>query len=385
MLSMEAQKLGFRVVILDPSASCPASSVCHHQILGQLSDYDCLVKLNKMCDILTFEIEHIDCQVLTKLQQNTGAIIYPSTQTLDLIKDKLTQKQFLKDNNLPVGRFVAINNLQDVLEVATIFGYPFVLKTRFGGYDGKGNFVIKSEADCQIGFESLGKNNLYAEEFVPFILELSVIVAKGTTKNQSDKNNKTELRADIKTYPVVETHQTNSICSTTFTPADIPSDLQEKARQIAYQTLSKLDTIGVFAVEMFLQADGQILINEIAPRVHNSGHWTMEGCVSSQFANHIRAITGLPLGSVTMTTPAVGMLNILGDNYEIIDTNLAQTLKIDDDNTNIYVHNYQKLEARLGRKMGHINILGQNRQELEYVIEKIQNPHPTYPKGEEIK
>ena len=372
MLSMEAQKLGFRVVILDPSASCPASSVCHHQILGQLSDYDCLVKLNKMCDILTFEIEHIDCQVLTKLQQNTGAIIYPSTQTLDLIKDKLTQKQFLKDNNLPVGRFVAINNLQDVLEVATIFGYPFVLKTRFGGYDGKGNFVIKSEADCQIGFETLGKNSLYAEEFVPFILELSVIVVKGTTINQSDKNNNAELRTDIKTYPVVETHQTNSVCSLTFAPANISSDLQEKAKQIAYQTLSKLDATGVFAVEMFLQTDDQILINEIAPRVHNSGHWTMEGCITSQFANHIRAITSLPLGSVTMIVPTVGMLNILGDNYDIIDTNLAQTLEIDSANTSIYVHNYQKLEARLGRKMGHINILGQNKQELEYAIKRIQ-------------
>jgi 5-(carboxyamino)imidazole ribonucleotide synthase len=355
MLSVEAQKMGFRVIILDPSATCPASSVCHDQIVGGLSDLNSLLKLADLVDVITFEIEHIDCDSLLQLQQQTGKTIYPNPNTLSLIKDKFSQKTFLKQHNLPTGDFREIKNKEDLKTAIEDFGLPLMVKARFGGYDGKGNFVINQTNDIDQAFEELDSENLYAEKWIPFQKELSVIVVKSQD-------------GDIKTYPVVDTYQQNSICSTTVAPAQISLELQDKARKIAFDVLDKIEAVGVFAIEMFLTKDNQILINEIAPRVHNSGHWTMEGCVTSQFNNHIRAVTGLPLGSTQMLVPVVGMVNILGANYNFLSDDLPKVLAME----KVFVHNYGKIEARPNRKMGHINILANSYSELDQKIQDLK-------------
>jgi phosphoribosylaminoimidazole carboxylase PurK protein len=354
MLTQAAHKLGFGVAILEKSTDCPAYSVLDFQqdkfIASELSDYDKLLELASYSNFLTFEIEHIDTQNLIKLQNETGKTIYPSPKALEVINDKFTQKYFLKKAGLPVGKFEPIRSIKNFDKLARQLGFPLVIKSRKGGYDGGGNFVVNSKNDLEpLIFKldlTVTHEQYFVEKFVPFEREISVLLAR-------------RVNGEVAVYPVIETFQESNVCSKTIVPSTLGLEIQEKAKQIAIEITQKFGYVGVIAVEMFVLESGKVLINEIAPRVHNSGHWTMDGSETGQFEQHIRCITGMELGSVENKAPATAMYNIFGSNNEVLK-NLKANPK-----TNISTYDYNKKEVRPNRKMGHVNIVGQNRQEVD--------------------
>jgi 5-(carboxyamino)imidazole ribonucleotide synthase len=352
MLTFEAKKLGFHVTILDPTPKSPAGQVADEQIIASFKDEKAIKELAKKSDYLTFEFELADAGILEDLSKEV--LINPSPKTLNLIKDKLNQKKFLKRFIIPTADFIELKKNEDIARAVKRFGYPMMLKTRLDGYDGKGNFLIKNELDINKGIDKLkmgGRYNFYPEgrkidsfyieKLVPFKKELAVIVARS-------------IKGEIVSYPVVETVHKNNICHLVYAPAPIDKKTSERARRLAEKVMRKLKGAGVFGIEMFLTKKGEVLINEIAPRVHNSGHFTIEGCVTSQFEQHIRAISGLPLGSTEMVSNAAVMINILGEREgesEVKGMHRALTLP------NVSVHIYGKAETKKERKMGHITAI----------------------------
>jgi phosphoribosylaminoimidazole carboxylase PurK protein len=360
MLTQAAHKLGFDVAILEKNIECPAYSILDLEqdkfITGQLSDYNKLLELVNCSDVLTFEIEHIDTDALQKLEIETSKAIYPSPKTLEIINDKFRQKTFLKKVGLPLGKFESIRSVKNFDKLIRQFGLPFLIKSRKGGYDGGGNFVVKSKSDLDLLSLKLDLNKThekyFVEKFVPFEREISVLLAR-------------DLHGNIATYPVIDTFQENNVCTKTIVPSTLSLEIQEKTKAIGVQIAQKFDYVGVMAIEMFVLDSGEILINEIAPRVHNSGHWTMDGSVTSQFEQHLRCITGRGLGTVESKSPVTLMYNIFGRNYEVLKNLEANS------QSNISTYDYNKKEVRANRKMGHINIIGQNAQEIEELCKKV--------------
>lgn len=342
MLTEAAALLDFEITIVD-KADCSASFVGAKVLVGAITDPEKIKELAKDADFLTFEIEHINTDALEELE-NESVTIHPSPHTLKTIKDKFAQKEFLRKNNLPTASFVAIEKDTDITKAGHRFGYPFLLKTRSGGYDGRGNAVVKNEEDIKQAVKKLGDNALYAEKFVPFTKELAVMVARSTN-------------GDIKTYPVVETIHEENILRFTLAPAKIDKKIYQKAENLAKAVMEHLHGAGVFGIEMFLTKNGKVVINEIAPRVHNSGHYTIEACETSQFTQHLLAITGQPLRKTDMIVPAAVMINILGSRIgkaNLQGTESAETLG------KTYVHWYHKQDVKPLRKMGHITVVGDN-------------------------
>ncbi len=341
MLAFEAKKMGMYVAIVDPTPQSPAGQVSDFQILGDYKDTSATKKLAKISDVVTIDAEFVNDEILQKLEDQ-GKSIHPSSQTIKIIKDKFSQKKFLKTCKIPTAEFIEIENEKDILKAGEKFGYPFLLKARTDAYDGKGNFVVSSKNKIQKGQEVLLGRPLYAEKYVPFIKELSVVVARST-------------KGELKNFPVVETIHKNNICDIVIVPAQISAKAKRNAEKLALQVMKKMKGAGVFAIEMFLKKDGAVLVNEIAPRVHNSGHFSIEACFTSQFEQHIRAITGLPLGDTSLKVKYAVMKNILGTkNGQIDDSGLKKALKF----PGVSVHLYGKKENRIGRKMGHITAVG---------------------------
>lgn len=341
MLGFAAKQLGFSVTVIDPTPGSPAGQVVDSQIVAGVTDEKVIAKLAANVDFLTFEIELASATVLQKLAKK-GAIVNPSPKTLMVIKDKLAQKQMLTRAKLPVAPFMAVTSRQDIQKAGIVFGYPLMLKARSDGYDGRGNALIKTEAEIDRAMQKLAGRAVYIEAYVRFVKELAINVVRSTT-------------GDMQTYPVVETIHKNNICHVVKAPAEIAPRARKRANMIAKKVVSGLSGAGVFGIEMFLTKQGNVLVNEIAPRVHNSGHYTMEACVTSQFEQHIRAITGLPLGKTDMVTPAAVMVNILGERMgDGIPRGLAKALAI----PHVFVHMYGKKESRPERKMGHITATG---------------------------
>ncbi|HEX2909678.1 MAG TPA: 5-(carboxyamino)imidazole ribonucleotide synthase [Chloroflexia bacterium] len=335
-----ANRLGFQVAILENSEDSPAGKIATFEIVGPWSDTNLLDTLAQTCDVVTLENEFVDCDVLQYLEAK-GVPVYPSALTLRLIQDKARQKQVLRSNSIPVPAFATVENEDDVLAFAREYGWPLILKARRNGYDGKGNWKLDSTADIQEGFENLtrGGSALMVEAFVPFERELAVMVVRRSN-------------GEIITYPVVETIQKDHICHTVTAPAAVSAEVTRRAEQIARGAIEAIQGVGVFGVEMF-QAGGEVLINELAPRPHNSGHYTIEACPSSQFDNLLRAILDLPLGSTELIAPAA-MVNLLGQNKRTDGPDgLEQALAVPGAN----VHLYGKAESRPGRKMGHVTAL----------------------------
>jgi phosphoribosylaminoimidazole carboxylase PurK protein len=257
----------------------------------------------------------------------------------------------LKKNKIPVAQFLKVSDKTNIEHAAKKFGYPLLLKARFDAYDGKGNFIIKNKNKIDEGLKKLQERKLYVEQFVPFVKEIAVMVARSTKR-------------DIKVYPVVETIHKNNICDIVMAPAKISEIAKQNAQKIAKKVMEAFAGAGVFGIEMFLLKNDSVLINETAPRVHNSGHYTIEGCVTSQFEQHIRAITGLPLGSTDLIVPSVVMKNILGEKEgNGFPKGIENALKI----PGISIHIYGKKESRIGRKMGHITVVGDT---LEQCLKK---------------
>lgn len=346
MLVLAAKKLGFFVAVIDPTPNSPAGQVADKQIVADYKNERAIRSLAKITDIITFEIELANAELLSDLTKK-GKIVNPSPQTLTVISDKLIQKRFLKSHKLPVAPFLEIKNVSDLNTVIKTWGYPFLIKAKKDAFDGRGNALISSKMDLTHALEKFKNRPVYVEKFVPFIKELAIMAARNT-------------QAEIALYPVVETIHKNNICDTVLVPARISPQAEKKAKNIAKAALELLKGAGVFAIEMFLTKEDDIMINEIAPRVHNSGHYSIEATITSQFEQHIRAIAGLPLGSTEMIIKNAVMKNILGTkDGPGIPKGIAKVLKI----PGISLHIYGKHQSRPQRKMGHITVVG-NFQEI---------------------
>ncbi len=331
----------------------PAKQVGAEQIVAELHDKAALQALAEKADVITIEIEHVDSDLLEEITR-LGMLVEPAPATIKMIQDKLAQKQFLHQAGLPVADFVEISDVSSAEKALKDFGGKMLIKTRHGAYDGRGNMVIHDPANIAKAFALFGGKKLYAEKFVPFQKELAVMVARST-------------RGETAIYPVVETIQERNICIEVLAPAAIAAPQAEAAAQVALAVADHLEGAGVFGIELFLTNDGQILINEIAPRVHNSGHYTIEACVTSQFTQHIRAITGLPLGSTELIVPAAAMVNILGERNGVTTiTGLEEMHAIPD----TAIHLYGKSPTKIDRKMGHITASGTTLQEARERAER---------------
>ncbi|NWK06201.1 5-(carboxyamino)imidazole ribonucleotide synthase [Marine Group I thaumarchaeote] len=325
------------IIVLDPTENCPASQAGAKQIIGDFKDEIAILKLAEQSDIITYEIESGNTNVLSKLK----AEIEPSPSTLGIIQDKFLQKTFLSENVLPVSQFYEITSLDDLREKIKDLGLPVLLKSRRDAYDGRGNFKITSSNEIEKAYQHFDGKSLMVEKFVNFKMEVSVIAARNT-------------KGDIITYPLVENIHENNILKTTIAPARVSDDVISNAGEIAKKTMEVLNGAGVFGIEMFIDQDNKILINEIAPRVHNSGHHTLQSCKTSQFEQHLRAILGLELGSTDLVHKTV-MCNILGpDGFE----GKYKPVQLEKDGT--YLKMYGKDISKPQRKLGHFNVVDLN-------------------------
>ena len=341
MMILEAKKMGFYVSILDPTKKCPAHSIADQHLVADFDDKNAIKKLAQKSDLITYEFEHIDVEVLKELEAEDYKI-YPTGRSLEIIQNKYHQKNVLKQDQIAIPDFKKVSNPNDIKEAADDFGYPLMLKSCTGGYDGKGNALIDNKSEVESAFQELGsgKTPLMVERYIPFKKEISIIAARG-------------LNGKMKVYPVGENEHQNNILYETKVPAEISEELKKEAEELAREVLKVFEGIGIFCVEMFVTEEDELLVNEIAPRPHNSGHYTIEGCVTSQYEQHVRAITGLPLGDSSLVRPSV-MRNILGSGKEgkaqIIGLEPALAIE------GVKVHIYQKTIARPGRKMGHLTV-----------------------------
>ncbi|ESK95173.1 phosphoribosylaminoimidazole carboxylase [Moniliophthora roreri MCA 2997] len=358
MLAASASLLNIKIAVLDVGESAPAkqvvalpsdSQVAH--IDGSFKDPAKIKELAAFSDVLTVEIEHVDVDALEEVQQSTQVKIHPSPTTIRLIQDKYLQKEHLKAKQCPVSEFVRVENtVESIEEAASKLGLPLMLKSRTLAYDGRGNYALKDIGRAKEAIEVLGNRGLYAEKWVSFSKEIAVMVVRSTN-------------GTVVSYPTVETVHKDNICHLVFAPLRSRNPtLSTRAQAIAERAIATLDGAGVFGVEMFLMEDGEIYINEIAPRPHNSGHYTIEACETSQYENHLRAILSLPLGSTALKVPSTVMLNLIGFSSSIpeIKSVIDVALTVPGAST----HLYGKSECRKGRKMGHITIVAPSDAEL---------------------
>jgi len=342
------------ITVLDPTENCPAAQAGAKQIVGDFKDELAILKLAEQSDIITYEIESGNTDVLSKLK----AKIEPSPSTLGIIQDKFLQKTFLSENELPVSQFYEITSLNDLREKIKELGLPVLLKSRRDAYDGRGNFKITSSDEIEKAYQHFNGKSLMVEKFVNFKMEVSVIAARNT-------------KGDIVTYPLVENIHENNILKMTIAPARVSDDVIKDAGEIARKTMEVLKGAGVFGIEMFIDQDDKILINEIAPRVHNSGHHTLQSCKTSQFEQHIRAILGLELGSIDLIHKTV-MCNILGpDGFE------GKYKPVELEKDGVYLKMYGKDISKPQRKIGHFNVVdlsdSKDASELLKMADEIKN------------
>jgi len=344
-----------KIIVVDPTENCPAAQVGAEQIVADFKDKDAIVDLANKSDIITYEIESGDSNVLKSVEKY--AEINPSPETLRIIQDKFLQKSFLQENNIPVPEFIEINEIDEVRKGLEKFGYPALLKARRDAYDGRGNYKIDSEDQIQKAFDYFKGQKLMLEKFVPFKMEVSVIAARNT-------------KGQIKTFPLVENIHEENILRETIAPARVSSQVTEKAEKIASQTMDVLKGAGVFGIEMFVTQDDQIVINEIAPRVHNSGHHTLQSSETSQFEQHLRAILGLELGSTKLLHHTI-MYNILGTKtFE----GEYKPLVIPDEN--LFLKMYGKKISKPMRKLGHFNLISTNDESIDVLLNKVESIKP---------
>jgi 5-(carboxyamino)imidazole ribonucleotide synthase len=340
MIAFEAKRMGYRVIVLDPKLDAPAGQVVDEQILADYGDLDALRDLASRCDVLTYEFEHIDAEAL-RILENEGARIYPQTKTLKRIKNKFVQKSILKANGIPVPDFMCISDMDDMLAAFSTFGGKLFLKSCQDGYDGKGNRCVTDERDIIDAYKAFEGQDMMAEAFVAFEREVSIIVAKNASSEVY--------------YPISDNIHSSSILISSVVPASVSEQTHAKVVAIAGEILKLLDDYGVFCIEFFIGQGGEVYVNEIAPRPHNSGHYTIEACATSQFEQLVRVICGLPLGAPDLRMPCA-MTNILGDDdvsgpYRLAGLEALMNLP------ETHLHLYGKPEAGALKKLGHITAL----------------------------
>lgn len=354
MMAIAAVELGIELSIQTPEVAPLAGKFAKEIVRADLDDADGTRLLAKYCDVITFENEFVNLAQLGELAAG-GVCFRPSLATLAPLLDKYTQRGYLRDLGLPVPHFALIEGAQ----LPSGFSFPIVVKARRNGYDGQGTFVIKDPTALAALYNRYADTPFLIEEFVPFDRELALIAARSAT-------------GELVVYPLFETQQQEQVCRRVFTLTDISTDLDAMCKSIAHRLLTSLDAIGVFAIELFATPDGRVLVNEIAPRTHNSGHLTIEACATSQFAQILRAVSGLPLGSTELTCGSAAMVNLLG--YEDSNSDyLVQRQQIAD-LPNIFVHWYGKTQSRIGRKLGHVTIVldRNDRSQAEAIAQQIE-------------
>jgi 5-(carboxyamino)imidazole ribonucleotide synthase len=347
MIAQEAKRMSLKVVVLDPSHDCPASFVSDDVIVADFKDESAIRKLAAMSDILTYEIELANSTTLKELELENYPV-YPSPETLRLIQNKYRQKSFLKENNIPVPKFDLVRSQGHLEELCEEYGFPAVLKASENSYDGRGNFLITSRNNIKQAFLTFEGKECILEKFMPFVKEISVMTARNPS-------------GQIELFPVTENIHVNNILDMSIAPARISNNILTKAQEVAQKTLKVLNGAGIFGIEMFVLPDENIVINEIAPRPHNSGHYSIEACSISQFEQHIRAVLDLPLSRPRLLAPAV-MLNLLGPEsgsgtYKIVG--LEELFSI----AGLKLHVYGKKISKPRRKLGHITITAETLEE----------------------
>jgi 5-(carboxyamino)imidazole ribonucleotide synthase len=345
MLGQAASQLGLQTIVLSEQPHCPAASAVTRVIQGAADEPQSLQALAESCDVVTLENEFVDANLLEALEK-AGHAVLPSAATMRVVQDKFLQKTALKNAGLAVPEFIDVPDKAALDAAIRLLGLPLVLKKRRNGYDGKGNATIRVEADARLAWELLNgdENALFAEAFCPFTQELAIMITRGS-------------KQDSVAYPVVETIQHHHICRVVKAPAAISPEVAERVSTLARRAIEAVHGTGTFGVELFRTADDKVLINELAPRVHNSGHYTIEACACSQFENHLRAVLGWPLGSAAIRLPAAVMINLLGAGKGSGTPNgIQQALGC----AGAHVHVYGKTSSALLRKMGHLTMLGQS-------------------------
>ena len=346
MLAVAGAPMGVRLKALDPTENAPAS-IAATQVVGSFRDEAAVKAFAETCDVVTVEIEHIDVEALRQLAA-AGVDVQPTPETLATIQDKYAQKVHFTNAGVPLGPYADCPDAEALERAANEFGFPLMLKSKRLAYDGRGNAVAKTADDLNDAVSKLGgfEQGLYCEKWVPFEKELAVMVVRARD-------------GETRAYPVVETVHENNICDTTTTPAPVPNKVAEAVQEAAKRAVASFTGAGIFGVELFLLKDGSILLNECAPRPHNSGHYTIEGCACSQYENHLRAILGWPLGDTSLKVGGAVMKNILGDGegdeamgraHRLMGAALATP--------GASIHWYEKPDMKLARKMGHLTVVG---------------------------
>ncbi len=350
MLALAARSLGYRVHIFSPETGAPAASVADKDYVAAYHDLEAIRTFANAVDVVTFEFENVCSQATSTAAEHVP--VRPSGGVLTLTQNRLREKTFLQNQGFPVTPFRAISSLEDLRKAAVDLGLPGVMKTADFGYDGKGQFKLSKEAELAPAWRSISEAPAIYERFVPFAKELSVVGAR-------------MVDGHFEAFPVFENTHARHILDISVAPAGIDPSVERDALNLAGKILDALDVVGVLTVEMFLTSDNQILINELAPRVHNSGHLTIDACVTSQFEQQIRAVCGLPLGSTTLLRPAA-MSNLLGDLWDNGEPDWSAALE----DPVVKLHLYGKREPRPGRKMGHLTATGSTSSEaVRRVIE----------------
>lgn len=344
MMLSECVKFDIYCIVLDPNEDAPCSNLASEFFVGDLMDYDTVLNFGNKADVITIEIENVNADALEKLE-SLGKKVYPSSNNIKTIQNKGLQKIFYKENNLPTSDFKIYANLKSIEEdlLENKLNFPFVWKSAQFGYDGKGVKIVENKDQIK----ELPNLECIVEEKIKIQKELSVIVSRNESNQES-------------TYPIVEMefNQQSNLVERVICPANIPLSIEETAVQIAINLSRSLNHIGLLAIEMFLTQDNKVLINEIAPRPHNSGHHTIECCHTSQFEQHLRSILNLPLGDTSIKIPGI-MLNLVGENKvegDVAYENMEKVMRF----TGVTPHIYGKRKSRLNRKMGHITIVNKN-------------------------
>lgn len=352
MMISSSAALDLDITVLDPSPDCPAHRLANRTIQADFHDKEAIRKLASCVDVLTFEFEHIDVTALEEAERE-GCLVVPSAETLRLIQDKGVQKQHLRDSGLPVPDFRFLESEEEALLMFQEKG-PLMLKSRRGGYDGKGSLPGRTEEEVRTAWRELeGRDGgIFAEVLVPFEKEISVLSCRG-------------LDGKVSLFPIMENRHKNSILDLTFTPAQIEEATAREALRIAEGASHAVSSVGMLCTELFVLSDGSVFINELAPRPHNSGHLTIEACETDQFEAHMRAILNLPQGSTRLLRPAA-MKNLLGAKSGVYEPPIEKALLFPE----VKVHIYGKKDEKAFRKMGHLTALAESSGEAVSLVER---------------
>lgn len=351
MLAIAARQMDYKTVVLDPDSNCPAGQVADRVIRSEYSDLKASSELAALADVVTYEFENVDADSVSSAEKHKP--VRPSSTVLRTTQNRLHEKKALLEAGIPVANFRKVDSLKDLEDAASVLGYPMVLKTATEGYDGKGQSIIHGEHDLAISYDQLNARNveIIVEQFVSFKAEVSTICARTADGMTA-------------TFDPSENIHRNHILDTSIVPARIDESVAGKARIVATNIAEKLDVIGLIAVEMFVTQENDILVNELAPRPHNSGHYTMDGCDTSQFEQLVRVLAGMPITLPKLHSPTV-MVNLLGEIWE--DTGGNPDWQRALEMPGVSLHLYGKSAARVGRKMGHINVVAETVEEALYI------------------